>query len=95
MKIQTVSPRFTLNPEIASSVHDSGIVLLHMASGHFYASNTTGARIWRGLEERLSPEAIADEINDEYQIGRTTAQEHVQAFIAELQQQSLIQRETE
>jgi hypothetical protein len=95
MKIHAGSHRFTPNPEVASSVHDSGIVLLHITSGHLYASNPTGARIWRGLEERLSQEAIADEIDDEYQIGRTTAQDHVQNFIAELQQQGLIQRETE
>jgi hypothetical protein len=85
---------FTVNPEVASSVHDNGIVLLHVASGHLYTSNSTGARIWRGLEEHLSPETIADEINDEYQIGRTMAQEHVQCFIAELQQRRLIEWES-
>lgn len=95
MKIHVSSHRFKPNPEVASSVHESGIVLLHITSGHLYASNPTGARIWRGLEKRLSLEAIADEIGDEYQISRTTAQDHVRAFLAELQHQRLIQLETE
>ena len=85
----------TVNPEVAASIHDSGIVILHIGNGRLYASNGTGARIWRGVEEQLSLEAIADEISDEYQIARATAREDVVRFLAELRRHRLIQREAE
>jgi hypothetical protein len=86
---------FTVNPETAASVHDSGIVILHIGNGQLYASNGTGARIWRAVEEQLSLEAIADEISDAYQIARATAREHVLRFLAELERHTLIHREAE
>jgi hypothetical protein len=85
----------TVNPEAAASIHDSGIVILHIGNGRLYASNGTGARIWRGIEEQLSLEAIADEISDEYQVARDTAREHIIRFLAELERHTLIHREAE
>jgi len=85
----------TVNPEATASIHDSGIVILHIGNGRLYASNGTGARIWRGIEEKLSLEAIADEISDAYQIARATAREHVVSFMAELERHTLIHREAE
>lgn len=86
---------FTPNPEAAASIHDSGIVVLHIGTGRLYASNGTGARIWRGVSEKLSLEAIVDEISDAYQIARATAHEDVVRFLAELERHTLIHREAE
>jgi hypothetical protein len=85
----------TVNSEAAASIHDNGIVILHIGNGRLYASNGTGARIWRGVEEKLSLEAIADDISDAYQIARATAREHVVRFLAELERHTLIHREEE
>jgi len=91
-----VSPfNFTLNPEAAASIHDNGIVILHTGQGRMFASNQTGARIWRGIERQLPLDAIAAEISDEYQIARTTAREDVSRFLAELERQTLIERGTQ
>jgi hypothetical protein len=86
---------FTVNPETAASIHDSGIVILHIGNGQLYVSNGTGARVWRGVEEQLSLEAIADEISDAYQVARATAREQVVRFLAELERHTLIHREAE
>jgi Coenzyme PQQ synthesis protein D (PqqD) len=86
---------FAVNPEAAASIHDSGIVILHIGNGFLYASNATGARIWRGVEEQLSLEAIADEISGAYQIARATAREQVGRFLAELERHTLIHREAQ
>jgi len=94
MKMGSNDLRFAVNPKVASSVHDNGIVLLHLANGHLFASNAAGARIWRGVEERQPLEVIVNDINDAYQIGQTTAWVHVEAFLAELEQKELIKRET-
>ena len=85
----------TVNPEAAASIHESGLVILHIGNGRLYASNWTGARIWRGIDEQLSLEAIADEISEAYQIARATAREHVIRFLAELERHALIKREAE
>jgi len=84
---------FTLSPEAAASFHDDGVVILHTRKGSLFSANRTGARIWRGIEQQLSLEVIANGISDEYQIAPRTAREHTICFLAELERQTLIQRE--
>jgi hypothetical protein len=83
---------FTVNPEAVASIHDDGIVILHTGRGRLFSSNGAGARIWRGVERKLSLEAIAGEISGEYNIAGTTAREHAVRFLAELERQALIRR---
>lgn len=85
--------RFSVNPEASASVHDDGIVILHLGSGRMYSSNSAGARIWGAIERKLSLEAIAEEISSACQIAVTTAREHAVRFLAELEQHALIQQE--
>lgn len=93
MTNQTNDLSFIVNPEAAASFHDDGIAILHAGSGRLFASNQTGARIWRGLEQHLSLDAIAERISSEYQIAGTIAREHTIRFLSELEQQALVQRE--
>jgi len=82
-----------VNPETTASIHDDGIVIFHTGNGRLYASNETGARIWRAVERQLPLEAIAGEISNAFQIDGPTAREHVVNFLAELESHALIQRE--
>ena len=66
---------------------------MHAGNGRLFTSNETGARIWRGIEQRLPLETIASEISSAYRIARTTAREHTLRFLAALEQQALISRE--
>jgi hypothetical protein len=84
---------FAVSPEAAASVHDEGVVILHLGNGAFYACNGTGARIWGALEQRLSLEAIAQEISSTYEIALNTARQHTVRFLAELELHALIQQE--
>jgi hypothetical protein len=84
---------FKVSPQAVASIHDDGIVILHTPSGRIYTSNTAGARIWTAIERHLHLESIADEISAAYQITRTTAREHAQRFLSELERNSLVQRE--
>ena len=92
MTNQTRDFSFIVNPEAAASFHDDGIVILHTGQGRLFSSNGTGARIWRGLEQQLTLEAIAEEISGEYQIARTIAREHTLNFLTVLEQHALIQK---
>ena len=84
---------FTVSPEATTSVHDDGVVILHLGNGRFYTCNGTGARIWRAIEQRLSLEAIALEISNAYEIALNTARQHTVRFLAELELHALIQQE--
>jgi coenzyme PQQ synthesis protein D (PqqD) len=84
---------FSLRPEAAASFHDDGVVILHSGRGRLFSSNQTGARIWRGVEQRRSLESIVEELSGEYQIARTTARVHTLNFLAALERQELIQME--
>ena len=84
---------FSLSPEAAASFHDDGVVILHSGKGRLFSSNQTGARIWRGVEQRRSLESIVEELSAEYQIARTTARMHTLNFLAALERQALIQTE--
>jgi Coenzyme PQQ synthesis protein D (PqqD) len=93
MKNQLNDFKFTANPEACASIHNQGIVILHLGRGTMYSSNETGASIWRLIEQQLPLEAIAEQISGEYQISHATCREHLVAFLADLEQQALIHRE--
>ena len=83
---------FTTTPEAAASFHDGGVVILHTSQGRLFRSNQTGASIWRGLEQKLSVDVIAQQISGEYQIELSAAREHTAHFVGQLQRHALVQR---
>lgn len=84
---------FTATPDVATSIHDDGIVIFHTGKGSMFSSNRTGAQIWRGVEQQLSVDAIAQRLSGEYQLELTTARAHTVQFLTELQRHQLVQRE--
>ena len=88
-----MSNQIYLSPEASASAHGDGIMILHTGKGTLFTANRTGARIWRRIEQQLSLEVIANGISDEYQVAPRTAREHTTCFLAELERQTLIQRE--
>jgi len=74
------------------SVHEDGLVILHVLSGRVFTSNQTGARIWQYLEQKLPLETVAAEISREYGVDRETAQEDTARFLAELEWNGLAER---
>jgi hypothetical protein len=93
MANQISNIKFIPNPEASTSFHDDGVVILHTGKGSLFTANRIGARIWRGIEQQLSLEAIANGVSDAYQVASSTAREHTICFLAQLEQQTLIQRE--
>ena len=76
MTSQVSNFNFKASPEAVASFHDDGMVILHTGKGSLFTANRTGARIWRGIEQQQSLEAIANGISDEYQVAPRTAREH-------------------
>jgi len=92
MASQTWGNRIRLNPGAAASIHDDGLVVLHVTSGQLFTSNQTGARIWQCLEQQLPLDAIAARISRDYGIDQATAREDVARFLAELERNGLTER---
>ena len=85
--------RVKVDAEAAGSIHENGIVILHIGNGRVFAANKTGARIWRGILREQPLNTIATEISNEYQIPVAVAFEHVEIFITDLERHSLVQRQ--
>jgi len=83
--------RVKVDAEAAGSIHENGLVILHIGNGRMYAANKSGARIWRGILEEQPLNEIATEISEEYQIPMPMACEHVGDFVSELERHSLVQ----
>jgi hypothetical protein len=77
---------------VVASFHDEGAVFFHKRDGRVFASNPAGARIWQGLEKRLTLGAIADELSREYAIAIVTASADAERFVADLERWGLIER---
>ena len=77
---------------VVTSAHDEGVVLLHTVHGRLFSANRTGACIWRGLQARLSADAISAELNRDYGIRFDVAKQHVTQFLLELERHHLIVR---
>ena len=92
MKQTGDNPSFQVDPEAAASIHEDGIVILHLTRGRVYSCNGTGARIWRGVEQELPLNEIADQVMGEFRIAGATAHEHTVQFLGELERHSLIRR---
>ena len=95
MTSQTSDYRAIPNSEAAASVHEDGMVILQTNSGRLFSSNRTGASIWRGIEQSLSIDAIAQQLSSEYRVDRPVAKEHAELFLNELERNNLIQRRHE
>jgi len=77
-------------PEVRASLQGDSLVFLHVGKGLVYKSNSTGTRIWRGLMDRQAPRAIAEQISKEYGVPPEQVEQHVHAFVADLQDRGLI-----
>lgn len=95
MAEQTCNGGIRLNPEATASIHEDGLVVLHVPSGRIFTSNHTGARVWQCLEQQLPLEAIAAKISHEYGIAGATAREDTERFLAELERNGLTERGAE
>jgi hypothetical protein len=78
-------------PFVRVSIHESGAVFFHLQTGHLFASNITGARIWKGLARNQDVASIAADLSRDYGISYETAHAHTAQFLDELARRDLLQ----
>lgn len=83
---------YAVTPGIQASVHEDGVVLLHIPSGRVFQSNRTGAKIWQDLTGGLQPGAIAADISHHYGVPQDVAARDTASFLIALEQHGFVAR---
>lgn len=82
--------RFRVPEEVVSEVIDGEAVVLHLATGKYYAMNRTASRIWQLLRDGVALEGISWTISREFSIDLARARADIEALSAELQARGLL-----
>ena len=92
--VQRVNPGGDLEISRATraSIHDDGVVFLHLDTGILFQSNRVGARIWAGLERRENLQDIVTRISREYGVAAIHVEHDAKEFLAELEVAGFLSR---
>ena len=82
--------RLRPSPAVRASISDDGLVLLDVDGGLVLSSNAVGARIWQLLEQQHTPDEIARQLSEEYDVPQARTQADVASFVAALLAQQLV-----
>ena len=90
MSEPSASPR--PHPSVVFTELDaSQAALLHLETKRYFSLNETGIQIWRLLEDGRDVAAIAESLVAEYRLEVEEARSKVEAFLAELADEGLIE----
>jgi hypothetical protein len=81
-----------VSPDCTVSLSQEGAVFLQTAKGIVYTSNSIGARIWQGLQDRQSVDEISAQIGREYGVPGERVRHDAVHFLAELESQGFLSR---
>jgi hypothetical protein len=76
--------------EVLASAHKDGLLLVNIKSGRVFVCNRTGARIWTGLNQGLTPAALAEQFSADYAMPKEVASQDIQDFLASLESEKFV-----
>lgn len=80
--LREIAGEVILVPVGQTALHFNGIITL----------NQTGVEIWKGLQEEKSREQILEELLEQFEVSRETAQEDMETFLQYLNENGLIEQ---
>lgn len=91
----TLDDQFQTNPDVITTQleDDTGqpeSVLLHLTTHQYFSLNATGVSIWNNLEQGLPLSAVADELQQAYDVTPEQAKSAVLRLTGELLDAKLI-----
>ena len=87
----TLEQRVRPDPEVVDTeVGPDEVALLHLGTKQYFSLNATGLRIWRGLKEGLTLQAIVKRLQDEFAVDAERAERSVLRLVDELIQADLV-----
>jgi len=75
---------------VRASASEDGLILLDVDGGLVLASNVVGARIWQLIEQRVTPDHIAQRLAEEFSVSVDRAGQDVRDFVANLVERGLV-----
>jgi hypothetical protein len=81
-----------LSPDAMAREVGGELVILHLGSGTYFGLDEVGTRIWQLLGEGLTPAAVCDRLEGEYDVPRETLERDFLALIDDLREHDLVGR---
>ena len=90
-RTKSAATRLVPASHVVATVHGTRTVLLDARSGHYWGLDEIGTRIWMLIQEQRSPEQIVETLAEEYDAPFETISSDVDAFIAKLRTERVVQ----
>ena len=83
---------FSIPEDVLFQDVNDEVVLLDLASEHYFGLDEVGARIWMLLKEQKAAGQIVEELLQEYEVDRADLESDVHELLAQLLEAGLIRR---
>lgn len=79
------------SPQQVSTPLGDELVIMHIASGYYYALNEIGARVWSLLEVPTTFAHLLDCLVDEYEVERQTCERDLKKILGRAIEKELVE----
>ena len=86
-----VDPLPVPHPDVVARQVGDDVVLVHLDTSQIFALNATGARFWELLSDGKSRVEIEETIESEYDVSRDEVKASIDALLADLLAESIVQ----
>ena len=84
--------KYQVNSQVVSTeLEPTEAVLLHLDNQRYYTLNETGWSIWKHLKNGLALQQITNELQKEFDVDHSKAEESVREIVRELESERLIE----
>ena len=84
-------PAWIVNkPAVVSEVIDGELVVMNLATGNYFSSAGSGARLWARLDHGASAEGLVATLAAHHEVDVDTARADVERYLATLQAEGLV-----
>ncbi|MCH8126396.1 PqqD family protein [candidate division KSB1 bacterium] len=84
--------KYQVNSQVVSTeLEPTEAVLLHLDNQRYYTLNETGWSIWKHLKNGLALQQITNELQKEFDVDHSKAEESVREIVSELESERLIE----
>ena len=84
-----LASRVVRSPEPMSAETGGGVVMLSIAAGKYFGLNETGQAIWARMERPITIGALAEAVQQEFDVGAHESQTAVLAFVSRLIEENI------
>ena len=84
---------YQISEDVIYQAVEDELVLLNLKSQQYYGLDSMGSRMWHLLVEHRNPEAVADQICEEFDVDKATVLRDLQSMVLDFQAAGLVKPE--